>query len=55
MKLNIELAYEFVRQGIWDEVDLKEYIFSECHKIFQHAWEAGARSERDGNNLKNSY
>ena len=55
MRLDIELAYEFVRQGIWDEVDLKEYLFSECHKIFRHAWEAGARSERDGNNLKNSY
>ena len=47
MKLGIELAYEFVRQGIWDEVDLKEYIFSECHRIFQHAWTEGAKSERN--------
>ena len=47
MKLAIELAYEFVRQGIWDEVDLKEYLFSECHRIFRHAWSKGAESERN--------
>jgi hypothetical protein len=50
MKLAIELAYEFVRQGIWDEVDLKEYLFSECHRIFRHAWSAGAKSEREAIN-----
>lgn len=47
MRLDIELAYELVSQGIWDEVDLKEYIFSECHRIFQHAWAKGAESERN--------
>ena len=46
MRLEIELAYEFVRQGMWDEVDLQEYIFSHCHRIFQHAWAEGAKSER---------
>ena len=47
MKLEIELAYEFVCQGIWDEVDLKEFIFSQCHRIFRHAWAEGAKSERN--------
>ena len=46
MRLDIQLAYEFVRQGIWDEVDFKEYFFSECSKLFQHAWAEGAKSER---------
>jgi hypothetical protein len=47
MRLDIELAYEFVRQGVWDEVDLKEYLFSECHRIFQHAWGEGVKFERN--------
>jgi hypothetical protein len=46
MRLDIELAYEFVRQGVWDEVDLKEYLFSECHRIFQHAWGEGVKFEQ---------
>jgi hypothetical protein len=47
MRLDIELAYEFVRQGVWDEADLKEYLFSECRKTFQYAWGEGVKFERN--------
>lgn len=51
MRLDIELAYEFVRQGVWDEADLKEYLFSECRKIFRYAWSAGVKSEQRASKL----
>jgi hypothetical protein len=31
-------AFEFFRQGIWDEEDFKLYLRQQFHAVFMHAW-----------------
>ena len=44
-----EFAYEFVRQGIWDAEDLRDWMASKCRKVFRYAWDTATKLEKDGN------